>query len=176
VLNLITFDDVPIRAATTADGDANTVLTYLVTYGSMDLMWGQLEKLNESQPFGDTLATWLRNDPAMHTDCVHTALRIENYGPTVESNWDIYALLRRQYKPVEMVRLPGGMHSLLTPGDRMVSLQGNVDWYAFWLQGRTRATPVTASETTESLAAQYAQWRQMEALKAADDARPRCVR
>jgi len=176
VLDLVTFDDLPIRAATTADGDANTLLEYTVTYGSMDLMWVQQEKLNEALPFGDSLATWIRNDPAMHTDCVRTALRIESYGPMVLPGWDIYALLRRQLKPVEMVVLPGGLHSLLTPGDRMVSLQGNVDWYAFWLQGRTRTVPVTASETTESLAAQFARWREMETLKTVDDARPRCVR
>lgn len=58
----------------------------------------------------------------------------------------------------------------------MLSLQGNVDWYGFWLAGRTRTTPVTASESAETLAAQYARWQQMEALKTADDARPMCVR
>ena len=94
----------------------------------------------------------------------------------MENNWDVFALLRRQYKPADMIVIPDGTHSLGTPGDRMVSLQGNVDWYAFWLAGKTRTVPLLASETTESVAAQYVQWRQMQALKVADDARPRCVR
>jgi hypothetical protein len=50
-----------------------------------------------------------------------------------------------------------------------------VAWYGFWLAGKTRTVPLLASETAESVAAQFAQWRQMETLKTADDARPRCV-
>jgi len=112
----------------------------------------------------------------MHTDCIRAALRIETYGPWVLNNWDLYALLRRQYKPAEMVVLPGAMHSLAVPGDRMVSLQGNVDWYAFWLAARKREVPLLATETTESLATQYARWQQMEILKKIDDKRPACAR
>lgn len=176
VLNVVTFGDVPIRAATLADGDANTVFSLALTYGFADTTWGRKEELNGGMPFGDGLAAWATNDPALHTDCIHAALRIETYGPWVLNNWDIYALLRRQYKAAEMVVIPGGTHQLLTPGDRMVSLQGNVDWFGFWLAGRTRTTPLFGSESAESLAAQFAQWRQMEPLKDADDARPRCTR
>jgi hypothetical protein len=131
---------------------------------------------NEGPPFGETMPKWVRNDPSLHTDCIHAALRIETYGPAVLGNWDVYALLRQQYKPVEMIVVPNGEHSLSIPSDRMVSLQGNVDWYAFWLAGKDRKVPMLASETAESLATQYENWRQMEAMKTADDARPRCVR
>lgn len=176
VLNLVTFGDVPIRAATLADGDANTVFTLAVSYARGDSIWGRLEEINEGLPFGDNVAEWVRNDPALHTDCIRAALRIETYGPWVLPNWDVYALLRRQYKPAEMIVVPGGTHSLLTPGDRMVSLQGNVDWYGFWLANKKRIVPLLASETPESVAAQTARWQQMETLREADDARPRCVR
>jgi len=176
VLNLLAFGKVPIRAATMADGDTNTLFSIPVLYGYFDRMWERIEKFNEGMPFGDTLAAWVRNDPNLHTDCIHAAVRIEGYGNVVKTNWDTYALLRRQQKAVEMIVVPDDSHSLLVPGDRMLSLQGNVDWHAFWLTGRTRTTPEVPSETTESLAAQYARWRQMETLKDADDARPRCVR
>jgi dipeptidyl aminopeptidase/acylaminoacyl peptidase len=177
VLNLITFGDVPIRAATMADSDANTMFSLAVTYGgASETMWDKKATTNGGMPFGAGLAEWIRNDPSMHTDCIHAALRIESYGPWVANNWDLNALLRRQYKPLEMVVIPGGTHSLGTPSDRMVSLQGNVDWYGFWLAGSTRTEPVLASETIDSLAAQYARWRQMETLKAADDALPPCAR
>lgn len=175
-LSLLEFGDVPIRSATTADGDTNTLFMYTLDYGWDDDAWQRLEQLNEGAPFGKTLSAWVRNDPALHTDCIHAALRIESYEPVVKPNWDTYALLRRQYKPVEMLVLPDAGHSLLTPGDRMLSLQGNVDWHAFWLAGRTRTTPEAPSETAESLAAQYARWRELEMLKIADDARPSCVR
>lgn len=176
VLNLVTFSDLPIRAATLADGDANTLFFYTLTYGFLDSAWGWFENMNEGVPFGPSRENWLRNDPALNTDCVNTALRIESYGVPIYSNYDIYALLRRQYKPVEMVLIPGGTHSLSMPGERMISLQGNVDWYRFWLKGETRTEPLLAGETTASLQAQYGAWRQMETMKAANDKLPRCER
>jgi hypothetical protein len=176
VLNLVTFSDLPIRAATLADGDANTLFFYTLTYGLTDSAWGWFEKMNEGLPFGSRRANWLSNDPALNTDCVNTALRIESYGVPIYSNYDIYALLRRQFKPVEMVLIPGGAHSLSLPSERMVSLQGNLDWYRFWLKGETRAEPYLAGETVASLQAQYVAWRQMEAMKAANDKLPRCDR
>jgi len=174
VLNLVTFSDLPIRAATLADGDANTLFSYTVTYGFGG--WDNMEALNQGPPFGPTLANWVRNDPALNTDCVKAALRIESYGVPVYNNYDIYTLLRRQYKPVEMVLMPGGSHSLSTPSERMVSLQGNVDWYGFWLQGRTRTGPVWPGESATSLQAQYEAWQQMARMKAKVDGQPRCSR
>jgi hypothetical protein len=176
VLNLVTFGDVPLRAATMADGDANTLFSLTVTYGGTDTIWQRKEATNLGLPFGAGLAGWVRHDPALHTDCIHAALRMETYGPWVLNNWDIHALLRRQYKAAEMVVIPSGTHQLLVPGDRMVSLQGNLDWFGFWLAGKTRTTPLIASETAESLTAQYARWQEMATLKTTDDARPRCVR
>ena len=176
VLNLLTFGDVPLRAATMADSDANTLFSYTITYGRMDTTWVRKEKSNEGVPFGDKLASWVREDPSLHTDCIRTPLRIESYGRAVGNNWDLQALLRRQYKPVEMIVIPTGAHSLGGPGDRMTSLQGNVDWFSFWLTGQTRAEPLATWETRETLAEQFARWRQMETLKVADDARPHCAR
>ena len=174
VLNLLAFGDVPIQAATMADGDTNTLFSIPVLYGYFDRMWERIEKFNEGMPFGDSLANWVRNDPNLHTDCIHAALRIEGYGNVVKTNWDTYALLRRQQKAVEMIVVPDDSHSLLVPGDRMLSLQGNVDWHGFWLAGGMRTTPELRSETAESLAQQYARWQQMAMLKDVDDARPRC--
>lgn len=165
VLNLVTFSDVPIRAATMADGDVNSLFSMAISYGAADNIWVRVERLNNGLPYGSTLDRWVRNDPALHTDCVQAALRIETYGPWVLPNWDIYALLRRQYKPAEMVVIPGGTHSLSRPGERMISLQGNVDWFRFWLKGEERTELTLPAETPESLAAQYTRWRQMETLK-----------
>lgn len=176
VLHLVTFGDVPIRAATLADGDADTLFSMTLTFGKIDTTWGGKEKLNEGLPFGDTLPNWVRNDSALHTDCIGAALRIETYGPWILNNWDVYAMLRRQYKPTEMVVLPGGRHTLGTPGDRMVSLQGNVDWFGYWLADKRRSVALLAEETPDSVAAQYARWDEMATLKRADEARPRCTR
>jgi hypothetical protein len=58
----------------------------------------------------------------------------------------------------------------------MISLQGNVDWFGFWLNGRERDEKILPREDRPRLQAQYARWRQMAALKDADDARPACAR
>lgn len=174
VMNLITFSDLPVRAATLADGDSDTLYSYAITYASSDYTWWYKEMINGGIPVRPTLANWVANDPALNTDCVKTALRIETYGKAISNYWDIYALLRRQYKPADLILIPGGTHGLSTPSERMISLQGNVDWFNFWLQGRRRDDPLLAAETRASLRDQYVAWDQMAVLKQADDKRPRC--
>lgn len=176
VLNLVTFSDVPIRAATMLDGDANTLFSLTVTYGRSDEIAARKSTTNEGLPFGERHANWIRNDPSLNTECIRSALRIETYGPWVLNNWDIHALLRQQYKPVEMVVVPGGSHGLMTPSDRMLSLQGNVDWFNFWLRGEERAQPMLWGEDIAVLGKQYRRWREMAELKQLDDARPICAR
>jgi dipeptidyl aminopeptidase/acylaminoacyl peptidase len=176
VLNQVTFSDAPIRAATILDGDSNTFLSMVVTYGARDSIQGRKEAANEGTPSGESLQRWIRNDPSLHTQCIKAALRIETYGPMSLNNWDIYAMLRRQYKAAEMIVIPAGSHALSRPSERMISLQGNVDWYRFWLKGEERTGLVLPNETDAALKQQYARWRQMAELKRADDAKPPCVR
>jgi hypothetical protein len=73
-----------------------------------------------------------------------------------------------------MIRIPDGNHSLSRPSERMISLQGNVDWYRFWLRGEERSEVVVPGETNASLKEQYVRWRQLAELKAIDDKKPRC--
>lgn len=176
VLNQITFSDVPIRAATMIDGNANTLYSSVVTYAFNDGVIDRKERTNGGIPAGETLARWVRRDPSMHTDCIKAAVRIEKYGPVVSNNWDIYALMRRQYKAVEMIVMPKATHGLHTPSERMLSLQGNVDWYRFWLSGEERSESYLLGESDETLREQYRRWRQMAELKAIDDAKPACAR
>ncbi|MBV8501564.1 MAG: hypothetical protein JO006_07595 [Paucibacter sp.] len=174
VLNLLTFSDIPIRAASTLDGDANTLLSIIVTYAVRDGVQVRKEEANGGGPYGASRQHWIDNDPALYTDCIQAALRIETYGPEVHNNWDIYSLLRRQYKPVEMIFIPGGSHGLTQPSERMISLQGNVDWYKFWLNGERRSEVVVPGETESSLKDQYVRWEQMSRLKDAADKQPSC--
>lgn len=176
VLDLVTFTDVPIRAATMLDGDAHTLFSIAVTYGATDNILARKQVANEGRPFADTRERWVRNDPSLHTDCIRAAMRIETYGPWVLNNWDIHALLRLQYKPAEMVVIPKGNHALSRPSERMISLQGNVDWYRFWLRDEERTVLTLPGERFQDLQVQYRRWRQMAELKTRDDSRPRCDR
>lgn len=171
----LTFGNSPVRAATLLDADSGTLFVTAITYGLQTGHMLLVENSNDGRPFGDSVGRWVKNDPSLNSHCVNAALRIESYGPWVLGHWDTYALLRRQYKPVEMIIIPQGTHGLSRPSERMISLQGNVDWYRFWLKGEERTTLLIPGETNASLKDQYARWRQMEELKKADDAKPRCA-
>ena len=138
---LITFTDAPMRAATVLDGDANTLYSLTIAYAFTDSTQNMNKEANQGGPFGDSRERWIRNDPSLHTDCIRAALRIESYGAYAKNNSDIYALLRRQYRPVEMLKFPEDAHPLSRSSGRMISLQVNVDWYRFWLKGECRQVP-----------------------------------
>ncbi|GAP38655.1 hypothetical protein ISF6_5208 [Piscinibacter sakaiensis] len=174
VQNLLTFQHLPIRAASILDGDSNSLWALIVTTGHSDFVYRRFEATNAGMPYGPGLDKWIARDPSLHTDCIRAALRIENYGPSSKIHWDTYGLMRRQFKPVEKVVFPHGTHALGHPIDRMISLQGNVDWYAFWLKGEERAAPVIPKESTESLRQQYLRWREMAEFKKRDEAKPAC--
>ena len=58
--------------------------------------------------------------------------------------------LSRLNKPVELLYIPGGVHVLEKPWDRIASQQGDVDWFCFWLNGEEDPDPAKAE--------QYARW------------------
>jgi len=173
---LLTFRDTPIRAATIADGVSSSLFSVITTYG---FSLGNLQlklSANDAKPFGNKVDIWAKNDPSLNTHCVSAAIRIESYDTLIKSHWDTYALLRMQYKAVEMIMMPKAGHSLGRPGHRMLSLQGNVDWFNFWLNGKERTDVIAGmpDETDATLEEQYVRWRQMAELKVIDDMKPRC--
>lgn len=176
VLNMVTFTDIPIRAASMLDGDSNSLFSMTITYAVLDGIQVRKEEVNGGGPYGRSRQAWLDSDPSLHTECIKAAMRIETYGHEVHNHWDLYALMRRQYKPVEMIFIPEGSHGLSRPSERMISLQGNVDWHSYWLAGVKRSEPLIPGETNASLMDQYVRWDQMQELKRLDDARPACVR
>jgi hypothetical protein len=52
-----------------------------------------------------------------------------------------------------MVLLQDGFHLLVKPWERMISQQGNVDWFDFWLNEREDADVTKAD--------QYQRWRKL---------------
>jgi dipeptidyl aminopeptidase/acylaminoacyl peptidase len=174
VEDVVTFTDVPIRAATLADGFSNSVSAIASMYGLAASLPKQIFDDLGAKPYGDSAGRWISRSPTYNLQCVTAAVRIEAYGMYVHGFWDTYALLRHHSKPAEMVIIPKGQHHLSRPSERMISLQGNVDWYRFWLKGEERKEVVIPGETPSSLEDQYKRWRYMVELKKADDAKPRC--
>lgn len=142
-------------AATIADGVDESYMQYM--------LWSVGESSKESegfygeQPFGPGLKIWLERAPSFHLDQLQTPLRIEAItARSVLSEWEIYASLWGQGKPVDLIYFPRGQHILQRPLERMASQQGNVDWFRFWLKGEEDREPAKAE--------QYERWRALKRL------------
>lgn len=112
--------------------------------------------VNGAEPFGDGLKSWLARSPGFNVDKVRTPLRIMALNPlSVLGEWEWFAALYALGKPVEFIALEDGQHALERPWERMVSQQGNVDWFDFWLNDHEDPDPTKAE--------QYRRWRHMRA-------------
>jgi dipeptidyl aminopeptidase/acylaminoacyl peptidase len=152
---MLTHSKYHIAAASLADGVDGGYFAYLAFPGFIadrdDLLLG-------AAPFGKGLSIWLKRSPGFLLDKVQTPLRIQAIGPaSLLSEWQWFAGLSRLNKPVEFMYLPDGDHILEKPWERMVSQQGNVDWFCFWLKGEEDTDPAKTQ--------QYARWRELKSLK-----------
>ena len=103
-------------------------------------------------PFGPGLAKWISDSPGFNTDKIRVPVFFEFHSPvSVVYGWDVYAALRLQGKPVDLLYFRNGEHVLAKPKERLSSQQMNVDWFDFWLNGHEDPDPAKAE--------QYARWR-----------------
>lgn len=141
-------------AATLADGFDGGIFQALAFPSTLG---AETDAVNGGPPWGDTLREWLNRSPLFNVAAVSTPIRLESYGmDSVLAMWSWYSLLSRRAMPVDMIILPEAPHELVRPWDRMVSQQGNVDWFAYWLCGKADDVPEKAG--------QYARWRSLRAL------------
>src|SRR5258708_19977396 len=106
-------------------------------------------------PCGAAVQEWVDRWVAFHVDGVKTAVRIRSFGRTsVHSQWEWFGGLRQLGVPVEYYWLPAAAHSPVRPRERLVSQQGTVDWFRFWLKGE--------EDTDPGKRAQYERWRRMK--------------
>lgn len=126
----LTHSRYPFKAATLADGITGGYCDYLLfPYLS------NIPLLNGGIPFGPSLLSWVKNAPNFQLDRVRTPVRIEAYGPaSLLGLWEWFSGLTLLKRPVELIYLPKAPHLLARPPDRLISQQGNVDWFCFWLK------------------------------------------
>lgn len=137
-------------AAALADGVDYSYFQYM-TFSNMA---GEFEQVYGGPPYGKSLPQWLEQSPLFLMDKVETPLRIQTLGPeSVLLDWPWYYGLFRLGKPVEMIYIPEGTHILEKPWDRMISQEGNVDWFRFWLKGEEDPDPAKAE--------QYKRWHEL---------------
>lgn len=145
-------------AASVADSLDNGYLQYLSTVNLGGFFTEPSEEINGGLPFSGSLATWVNYSASgFRASDIHTPIRIEDNSPgTLLSNWELFGALTRLHRPVELVYLPEAGHVLEKPWDRMVSQQGNVDWFDFWLNGR--------EDPAAPKSAQYTRWHKLRAI------------
>jgi len=171
---ILAHSKVRYRAATVADNvqyslgeywlfhDAETIAAYEHTYGG--------------PPYGATLKNWLDYSVSFNLDKIHTPLLMEEMGSGITkeinnfapplglaASYEVFAGLSRLGNPVELYFYPEEGHQPNGPQARWATMQRNVDWYRFWLQGYERADPEDRG--------QYLRWRKLKAQQDAKDAR-----
>ena len=106
----------------------------------------------------DDIGPWIARNRFYDFAKSDVPMRVEAMGPTaLMYNWEIYALRRHLGKPTDLIYYPLGEHSLYTPSERRMSLEGTVDWFRFWLLGQEDHDPAKED--------QYIEWRRMKNLK-----------
>lgn len=150
------------QAATIADGFDNSYMQYMLFAVGAFPIQQQMDRIRGTSPIGDGLQTWVRDAARFHLDRVQTPVRIEAHGPSsVLSEWELYAGLQLQKKPVDLIYLPKAQHIVQRPQERLESQQGDVDWFRFWLQGYEDPDPTKRD--------QYARWQRLKQLRQGAD-------
>jgi dipeptidyl aminopeptidase/acylaminoacyl peptidase len=157
------------RAATVADNIQYSLSEYWLYHS--DSVNRSFEAVYGGSPYGSSLENWQKYSISFNLEKFHTPLLMEEMGNGVVMDrasipWalattaEVFAGLARLKKPVEMYLYPNEVHQPDHPQARLASLQRNLDWYRFWLQGYERANPEDAE--------QFTRWNHLRELRDAD--------
>ena len=158
-------------AGVVVDSVQSTLASYLFSYGMARpgmLTWdaetpfgGFFNGWIGDQIRGRGVEKWIARSPTFNTERINTPLLFEHHGADVPcSCWDVFVLLKRQFKPVELMQYPKGTHNLVRVAEKLRSQHNILDWISFWLLGEERKTPAPyTDETVEQLQSQYERWR-----------------
>jgi hypothetical protein len=153
---MLTHSTYHLAAASVSDGVDTGYFQYVEGETSIGLS-ADADSVIGAPPFGEGLALWLKRSPGFLLDKVSTPVRILAHGGFeaggILTEWEWFAGLTRLGKPVELIYLPEGTHILQKPAERLISQQGNVDWFCFWLKGE--------EDTDPSKVDQYSSWREL---------------
>lgn len=145
----LTHSQYRFSAATLVDGITGGYFESLVFESSSEADMS----LNGAPMYGEGLNLWLRNSPTFNLDKVHVPVRVLTMGPMGPlKDWEWFAGLMVQKKPVELINIDGGAHILQKPWERRIAMQGMVDWFRFWLNSEEDCDPGKRE--------QYVRWHQ----------------
>lgn len=151
---VLTHSKYHFAAATLADISDAGYFRYVALLNKGDLASRDSELANEAAPFGKGRTAWLKNCPGFNLDKVNTPIRLEANEPmSLLFEWEWFAVLSRLGKSVDLLYFPDADHVLVKPAHRMLSQQGNVDWFTFWLKGE--------EDHDRQKAKEYSRWREL---------------
>jgi dipeptidyl aminopeptidase/acylaminoacyl peptidase len=159
------------KAATAADNVAYSLSEYWLLL-SEEFM-GQMDAMYGGPPGGDTLKNWLDFSISFNVEKIHTPLLMEEmgYGDHYDNSkapplnladrFETFAALSHMKRPVELYYYPNEDHQPDHPQARLGTLERNLDWYRFWLQGYERPN----AEDPD----QYKRWEHLRELQDTED-------
>jgi hypothetical protein len=116
----------------------------------------EMDQIIGGLPAGKNLDSWFVRSPDFNIDKIPGSLPVRVvacYPLDVLVEWEWFAMMKRLGKLVDMVVFLDGTHVEEKPYDRMISQNGNVDWFDFWLNNHEDADPEKAE--------QYTRWRDL---------------
>ena len=132
------------------DGDCNPGAYWLVGWRGYRRF---METTFGGPPYGRTLGNWALFSPAQNADQVRVPVLMEASAEEGPAGLEMYSALRYHGVPVDFVIYPDEGHVFTQPVHRLASMQRNLDWFSFWLQGREDPDPLKRE--------QYKQWGAM---------------
>jgi dipeptidyl aminopeptidase/acylaminoacyl peptidase len=146
-----------VAAASVAEADEVSRDEYMKGFGanSYASMSGFETMFGVPPLFDDESSeAWRERDPTNHLNRILAPVLIQAYKAGLGEWWDMYAILRRNRRPVEYMYFPDSAHVPQKPLERLMAQGSVVDWYDFWLTGHTDDRP----EKRE----QYARWNELK--------------
>jgi len=134
--------------------DPNTVMTY----GGP--AWADWNRSVRHWPLAsaDDRAFWKPGSLAVNAAHIDTPILMQLADREYLLGLEAFSALRENHKPVEMIVAPNEYHVKVQPMHRLADYERDIDWFAFWLQGRERPGAEKA--------AQYARWRALRGMRA----------
>jgi hypothetical protein len=123
-------------------------------------------------PWGATFENWKQYSISFNLDKIRTPILMEEMGhgvpfandkappASLSLQMEVFSGLSRLHRPVDLFYYPDEQHQPDDPQARLASLQRNLDWFRFWLQGDERPNPKDPD--------QYQRWEHLRDLRDAD--------
>jgi dipeptidyl aminopeptidase/acylaminoacyl peptidase len=145
-------------AASVTDGIDAGYFQYIAYGNANSEMASEYEGIYGGPPFGQGLRRWIERAPGFNISKVQSPVLITALNRlSALFEWEWFSASIRLGKPVDMVMLEDGVHLLEKPWERVISQQGSVDWFCFWLKGEEDPDPAKAE--------QYVRWRGLQEVQ-----------